>query len=114
MAQLVWNALSKLDPKKLKKKVHVISTDTLVENPVVAEWVTSSLKKMEAAAKEKLPITSYRLMPEIESSFWTNLIGKGYPAPRHKFRWCTERMKIDPSNSFIHKIVKKHGQALLH
>lgn len=112
--QLVWNALGKLDPKKLKKKVHVISTDTLVENPVVAEWVTSSLKRMEEAAKRSgLPISSHRLMPKIESSFWTNLIGKGYPSPRHKFRWCTERMKIDPSNSFIHKIVKKHGQALL-
>jgi DNA sulfur modification protein DndC len=114
VVQLVWNALAKLDPKKLKKKVHVISTDTLVENPVVAEWVTSSLKKIEKAAKESaLPVVSHRLMPRVEDSFWTNLIGKGYPAPRHKFRWCTERMKIDPSNAFIHKIVKKNGQALL-
>lgn len=114
VVQLVWNALTKLDPKKLKKKIHVISTDTLVENPVVAEWVTSSLKRIEVAAnKMKLPIASHRLMPRVEDSFWTNLIGKGYPAPRHKFRWCTERMKIDPSNAFIHQVVKKSGQALL-
>src|SRR5690349_3411617 len=41
--QLVWLALAGLAPKQRTKPVHVISTDTLVENPVVAAWVTHSL-----------------------------------------------------------------------
>src|SRR5258708_27772059 len=48
-----------------------------------------------------------------EDSFWVNLIGKGYPAPRHKFRWCTERLKIKPSNAFITRIATASGQAIL-
>jgi DNA sulfur modification protein DndC len=42
-----------------------------------------------------------------------NLIGKGYPAPRHKFRWCTARLKISPSTEFINSVVKQSGEAIL-
>ena len=46
--QLVWMALSRLKSEERSKPVHVISTDTLVENPVVAAWVTNSLKAIDA------------------------------------------------------------------
>lgn len=112
--QLVWSAISGLDAKDRKKPIHVISTDTLVENPIVASWVNNSLLKMdESAASQQLPIHSNRLTPDIENTFWVNLIGKGYPAPRHKFRWCTERMKIMPSNKFIRSVVRENGEAIL-
>ena len=48
--QLVWMALAGLPAEQRHKPVHVISTDTLVENPVVAAWVTHSLEVMAAAA----------------------------------------------------------------
>ena len=52
--QLVWYALQELEKEgKAEKKVHVISTDTLVENPVVSSWVNKSLEKMNAAAEEQ-------------------------------------------------------------
>jgi DNA sulfur modification protein DndC len=112
--QLVWFAVSRLEPSKQSKPVHVISTDTLVENPVVASWVTRSLETMHESAKEKgLPFIPHRLTPAVQDSFWVNLIGKGYPAPRPKFRWCTERLKIKPSNSFITSIVQQSGEAIL-
>jgi DNA sulfur modification protein DndC len=112
--QLVWQALQQLDEDDLFKPVHVISTDTLVENPIVARWVTGSLTTLqEAATAQGLPITTHRLTPKLEESFWVNLIGKGYPAPRHKFRWCTERMKIKPSNTFITDVVRANGEAIL-
>jgi DNA sulfur modification protein DndC len=112
--QLVWMALAGLAAEKRHKTVHVISTDTLVENPIVASWVGSSLEVMAAAAtQEELPLQPHRLTPAVEDSFWVNLIGKGYPAPRPKFRWCTERLKIKPSNAFIRKVVHDHGEAIL-
>ena len=49
--QLVWRALAGLAPEQRTKPVHVITTDTLVENPVVAAWVTQSLDVMAAAAE---------------------------------------------------------------
>lgn len=112
--QLVWMALSEMPGGELTKPVHVISTDTLVENPVVATWVASSLDVMGEAAREQgLPIQPHRLTPQISDTFWVNLIGRGYPAPRPKFRWCTERLKINPSNRFIADMVRQSGETIL-
>jgi DNA sulfur modification protein DndC len=112
--QLVWLALADLPLKQRRKPIHVISTDTLVENPIVAAWVAHSLEVMaKAAAKQQLPVKPNRLTPAVGDSFWVNLIGRGYPAPRHKFRWCTERLKIKPSNAFIRDVVRAHGEAIL-
>jgi DNA sulfur modification protein DndC len=111
---LVWLSISRLPAEKRHKQVHVISTDTLVENPIVASWVTQSLSTMTQAAKDQgLPITPHRLTPEVKDTFWVNLIGRGYPAPRHKFRWCTERLKIRPSNTFVRNMVKASGETIL-
>ncbi|MDM8559841.1 DNA phosphorothioation system sulfurtransferase DndC [Candidatus Parabeggiatoa sp. HSG14] len=112
--QLIWYAVSKLPEKKRIKPVYVISTDTLVENPIVALWVESSLEAMEKAAiDQNLPITPHRLTPEVADRFWVNLIGRGYPAPRPKFRWCTSRLKINPSNNFINNVIRQNGQVIL-
>ena len=115
IVQLVWNALSALPKEKLKKKVHIINTDTLVESPVVSLWAKGSLQKMEQVSREKLNgiIAVHQLKPAAEDSYWVNLIGKGYAHPRPKFRWCTERMKIAPSNQFIQGILKAEGEAIL-
>lgn len=114
VVQLVWTALSELPKEQRKKKVYVISTDTLVESPVVALWATDSLTKMrKAAEREGLPIFPNRLTPQTNNTFWVNLIGRGYPYPRKDFRWCTDRMKIDPSNRFIKKILDAESEAIL-
>ena len=41
--QLVWLAIEDLDPAQRHKQVNVVSTDTLVENPVVASATKSRL-----------------------------------------------------------------------
>ncbi len=114
VVQLVWMALSELPKEKLIKEVHVISTDTLVEQPVVALWATASLRKMEKrASDDQLPIIPHRLTPITKNTFWVNLIGRGYPYPRRDFRWCTDRLKIDPSNRFIKEILDAESEAIL-
>lgn len=112
--QLVWTAIAELPPEQRTKTVYAISTDTMVENPIVALWVANSLAIMKKSAAEQcVPIQPRRLTPALADSFWVNLIGKGYPAPRHKFRWCTARLKISPSNTFINSIVSSSGEAIL-
>lgn len=112
--QVVWMAVSEIEKNRRTKQIHVISTDTLVENPIVSAWVSRSLEVMNAAAQRKeLPIQASQLTPDVDDSFWVNLIGRGYPAPRHKFRWCTERLKIKPSNRFILDVVREDGEAIL-
>lgn len=112
--QLVWGALAGLPPDQRDKPVYVISTDTLVENPVVAAWVTNSLDTMRRnSADQRLPFDPRRLTPKVTDTFWVNLIGRGYPAPRPRFRWCTERLKINPSNDFIRGVVQEYGETIL-
>ncbi|HAA30035.1 MAG TPA: DNA phosphorothioation system sulfurtransferase DndC [Cyanobacteria bacterium UBA8553] len=112
--QLVWNAIATLPPEKRTKTIYVITTDTLVENPYVSAWVRKSLKRMKVAAKEQgMPIEPHLLQPEVKQTYWVGLIGKGYPAPRQKFRWCTYRLKIDPSNRFIRDVVRTCGETIL-
>jgi DNA sulfur modification protein DndC len=112
--QLVWGAIETIPVEKRKKKVHVISTDTLVENPIVAEWVKVSLENVKLASlNQKMGIEAHRLVPKLEDRFWVNLIGKGYPAPRPKFRWCTSRLKINASTEFIRTVASQTGEAIL-
>ena len=114
IVQLVWNAIKLLRPNERSKPIYVISTDTLVENPVVSGWVNTSLKRMAQKAEfEGLPIKPIHLTPALEDTFWVNLIGKGYPSPRPKFRWCTERLKIRPVDRFIRETVGEHGEAIV-
>ncbi|WP_208345816.1 DNA phosphorothioation system sulfurtransferase DndC, partial [Aetokthonos hydrillicola] len=112
--QLVWNAIAALAPEKRTKTIHVITTDTLVENPVVSAWVRKSMQDLKTAAKEHgIPIEPHLLQPVVQDAFWVNLIGKGYPAPRLQFRWCTQRLKINPANYFIREMVRANGETIL-
>lgn len=112
--QLVWLALQEMDTWRLNKPVHIINTDTLVESPVISKWVENSLEIMQRSANEQnLPFITHRLTPETNNTFWVNLIGRGYPFPRKKLRWCTDRLKIQPVNNFIKNKIAEHGEIIL-
>ena len=117
--QLLFSALSKLPRAKRDKEVHVLSNDTLVENPKVIAFLDSQLDKIRVAGKTDLFVHKPELfqveksVPKLEDTFWLNVIGKGYPAPNRWFRWCTERLKINPTNAYILDTVSKHGRAII-
>jgi DNA sulfur modification protein DndC len=112
--QLVWNSLLGLEPEKRTKPVYVISSDTLVETPKMVEYVDGTLARMDQAAKiQGLPITAHKVTPAVNDSFWVNVIGRGYPVPSTQFRWCTERLKITPANSFILDRVAEFGEVVV-
>jgi DNA sulfur modification protein DndC len=112
--QLVWQALSALPAKELKKPVYVVAGDTRVETPVIIDYLDAALASInERAAAQGLPVSAHKVVPTVQESFWVNLVGKGYPAPTKRFRWCTERMKINPANRFILERVAEHGEVTL-
>jgi DNA sulfur modification protein DndC len=67
----------------------------------------------DAAQQQGLPFSSHKVQPVVEDSFWVNLIGKGYPAPSQRFRWCTDRLKIEPANRFILDKVAQYGEVVV-
>ena len=116
LLQLVWKALTKIDPYLLSisRRVYVVCNDTMVENPRIVKFINSTLKKVQEAAVERnLPITVHQTMPQLDDSFWVKLIGLGYPAPNKFYRWCTERLKINPTTRFILEKINENGEAII-
>lgn len=114
LIQVIFQALDRLPVEKRHKKVYIISSDTLVETPLIISSINKTLKRIQEKAFENdIPIETHKVRPEIEKSFWSSIIGKGYPSPRQKFRWCTDRMKIDPANRFILDKVNQFGEVIM-
>lgn len=111
---LIYSALLRIKPEQRHKHVYVVSSDTLVETPVVVDLIGRVLKTINVQAKvDGIPMTAHPVFPKMDQTFWVNLLGRGYPAPQQSFRWCTERMKIDPVSEFIKDKVAQHGEVIV-
>ena len=94
-----------------KKTCYVTCVNTLVEAPPVIDHVHRFIEELRDYAKNReLPIEVVELVPEVEQTFWVNLIGRGYPTPVREFRWCTDRMKIRPQTKFIKDNLQIFGE----
>lgn len=114
VVHLVFEALARVRPSRRTRPVHVLSSDTLVETPAIAAFIEEQLVALQRGAEGRgLPIDTHLVRPEVHETFWVRLIGYGYPAPNRTFRWCTERLKIKPSNAFITSQVAAAGEVLI-
>ena len=114
LAQLVIECIQNVAPDERKRKVYLVSNDTLVESPVFQAFVDSTLNRVtEGTSLLNVPIEVVKTNPDPSDTFWINLLGKGYPAPNRSFRWCTDRMKIRPTTKFIRDRVSDSGQVIL-
>lgn len=116
MLTLTWMAMQKAreEGHKLTRQVYVVNNDTMVENPVIEEYVTTVLNTIQNAAREQeMPVIVKTTTPSIEDTFWSCVIGKGYPVPNNAFRFCTEKMKIKPTSDFITSQVAADGEAIV-
>ncbi len=113
--QLVIEVLIVLKKEGLANKhVYVISSDTLVENPLVLEKTKTSIDNINRfAKKEGLPLTAEMIFPKDDNTFFVNMIGRGYPSPNQSFRWCTDRIKIHPANDYIYSKISENGEVIL-
>lgn len=108
------DALMSIPPSRRTRPVHVVSNDTLVESPVVIAHLDKVTKAIRLMAENLgLPVTVARTTPEISKSFWVLLIGKGYPSPNQSMRWCTDRLKIQPTSDYIKRHISESGAAIV-
>jgi DNA sulfur modification protein DndC len=114
MVQLVFEMLMGLAPSDRVRPVHIVSNDTLVESPVIITFVEKMLDRLRSGADNlHLPITIAKTTPDLEQTFWVNLIGRGYPPPTSQFRWCTDRMKIQPTSGYVKSQISAAGEVIL-
>ncbi len=114
LLQLVMEAILAIAPDERTRGVHVLSNDTLVESPVYQLAVDRALERARRGVEAlRLPIEIVKTNPDEDSTFWVNLLGRGYPAPNRNFRWCTDRMKIRPTTQFIRDRVSEAQEVIL-
>lgn len=114
VAQGVFDALLAIQPSQRKRWVHIVSNDTLVESPLVIAHLNEVTQRIEEAAKNLgLPVVVARTQPDIDKTFWVLLIGKGYPSPNLTMRWCTDRLKIQPTSTYIKQHISESGAAIV-
>jgi DNA sulfur modification protein DndC len=111
---LVIESLLELPYSQRTRQVFVVANDTLVESPIVEDFVANTLSHVSAGLTDlQLPCSVHKTVPQVSHTFWVNLIGRGYPSPTRMFRWCTDRMKIRPTTDFIRSKVSENGEVIL-
>lgn len=114
VAHAVFEALQAIPPSGRTRPVHIVSNDTLVESPFVMAHLDKVTRQIEQAANDMgLPIVVRRTKPDLDKTFWVLLIGKGYPSPNSQMRWCTDRLKIQPTSTYIRENISQHGAAIV-
>ena len=110
---LVMEMLQRLPKSKINKTVSIVSSDTMVENPIVGNYM-HRMSKMIGETGSALKIKADIIYPQIEDTFWCKVIGLGYPTPEAPgFRWCTDRLKIHPMNKYTLDTIKNNGEVVL-
>lgn len=115
LLSVVYEAVRRLKPEERTKKIYVVTSDTMVENPIVGRYMHKSSEAINKNSQsENLNIQSCIIYPEVEKTFWSLVIGLGYPTPEPPgFRWCTERLKILPMNKFVLEKIKENGEVVI-
>lgn len=110
---LVFEMLKQLKTHEINKKVYIISSDTMVENPIVRDYMHRMSMLIGKAGKD-LMVESRVILPEIDKTFWSCVIGLGYPTPEAPgFRWCTDKLKIQPLNKFVTDTINRDGEIVM-
>ncbi len=77
----------------------ILYIDTRIEPPPMHEGALITLEQLRV--RYGVGVVVRRPIPQ--ESFWTLLLGKGYPPPHRKFRWCTDKLKLRPSLRYLKK-----------
>jgi DNA sulfur modification protein DndC len=100
VVKLVFQSLLRV--RRRHKPVTVIYCDTGVEIPMASSLARRALGGLVREARAfELPIKARVLSPRMCDRFFVKVIGRGYPPPTDKFRWCTDRLRIDPVSRFL-------------
>lgn len=113
LVTLVFHMVMELPSEKRTKKIYIISSDTMVENPIVKKYMYDMSARINESGKE-LGIESVIITPSFDKTFWAYVIGYGYPTPEPPgFRWCTDRLKIKPINTYTLQRIKEDGEIVM-
>jgi len=104
LVYLLFEMLKELKNKgiHLQNSIYIINSNTLAELPPLLKHLKTTLKKIENfSTKTNFPIIVKEVFPEIKDTLNVQLLGVGMPPPSNQFRWCTDKLKVNPIDKEI-------------
>jgi len=96
------------------QRIDVVYSDTLIEIPVIQQHAIHFLEFLAGVERlRQLPMHLHIVRPALEERFWVCLLGKGYPPPHQRFRWCTRRLKIEPVEAQLRDIIRPNRTGIV-
>lgn len=102
----IWAITNGLVPAP--ETLTILYADTRMELEPL--WVTA--RSFMNAASIKIGgtlIQSRQVLPALDNRFFVYLLGRGVPPPSNTFRWCTERIKIQPMEAEIERLANEYA-----
>src|SRR5260370_14176858 len=53
------------------------------------------------------------VLPALDDRFFVYLFGRGVPAPKNRFRWCTPQLKVEPMERALQGLRDQYGEKFL-
>lgn len=91
-----------------------IYCDTAMELPSLESNAHQLLDHLERTGWRTI-----RTIPQLETKptkterFFVTMLGRGYPPPSSRFRWCTQRMKADKIDAAYKLVFQEYGEDFL-
>lgn len=86
----------------------VLYADTRMELPPLHTCALTILHELELRG-----IKTQIVLPELDARFFVYLFGRGVPAPKNRFRWCTVQIKIEPMEAALLALRKAREEKFL-
>jgi DNA sulfur modification protein DndC len=86
----------------------VLYADTRMELPPLHACALTILDELAQRG-----IQTQIVLPELDDRFFVYLLGRGVPAPKNRFRWCTSQLKIEPMERGLASLREATGEKLL-
>lgn len=86
----------------------VLYADTRMELPPLHACAMTILGELQQRG-----IKTQVVLPALDDRFMVYLFGRGVPAPKNRFRWCTPQLKVEPMEQALQTLRDTYGEKFL-
>lgn len=86
----------------------VLYADTRMELPPLHACAMTILGELQQRG-----IKTQVVLPALDDRFMVYLFGRGVPAPKNRFRWCTPQLKVEPMENALMDLRQQYGEKFL-
>ena len=96
------------------KNLILVYSDTLMELPSLEDSAHRLMAHLQSRGWQiRCSVPALETKPTTVERFFVTMLGRGYPPPHNRFRWCTKRMKTAKIDQIYQSIADEYGSDFL-